>query len=82
MFQVELASAHTEWDILNVSKERHARYYPCCPDEQYIDVEYNITVRRKVHPYKSVIYFPALCEFIPNSCFRFPFVENKFIEYY
>ncbi|CAH1738479.1 unnamed protein product [Aphis gossypii] len=74
---VELASAHTEWDILDVSKERHARYYPCCPDEQYIDVEYNITVRRKVHPYKSVIYFPALCSISFNLLtFWLPYTDN------
>uniref|UniRef100_A0A2H8TWP4 Acetylcholine receptor subunit alpha-like 1 n=2 Tax=Melanaphis sacchari TaxID=742174 RepID=A0A2H8TWP4_9HEMI len=71
------ASAHTEWDILNVSKERHARYYPCCPDEQYIDVEYNITVRRKVHSYKSVIYFPALCSISFNLLtFWLPYTDN------
>lgn len=61
--QVEVASAHSEWDILKVTKKRYVRYYPCCPDEQYIDIEYNVTIKRKVHPYQSTIYIPALCKY-------------------
>ncbi|XP_025412055.1 acetylcholine receptor subunit alpha-like 1 isoform X3 [Sipha flava] len=58
--EVELSSSHSEWEITNVHKERHVRFYPCCPGEQYIDIEYNITIKRKVHPYQSIIYIPAL----------------------
>lgn len=58
-----MASSHSEWDVIDVSKERHVRFYPCCPDEQYIDVEYNITIKRKTHPYQSVVYVPAICKY-------------------
>ncbi|XP_025412054.1 acetylcholine receptor subunit alpha-like 1 isoform X2 [Sipha flava] len=64
--EVELSSSHSEWEITNVHKERHVRFYPCCPGEQYIDIEYNITIKRKVHPYQSIIYIPALCSALFN----------------
>ncbi|XP_060878818.1 acetylcholine receptor subunit alpha-like 1 isoform X2 [Metopolophium dirhodum] len=76
--EVEMASSHSEWDITNVSKERNIRYYDCCPDEQYIDIEYNITIRRKVHPYKSVLYIPALCSISFNLLtFWLPYSDNQ-----
>ncbi|VVC36085.1 Hypothetical protein CINCED_3A019182 [Cinara cedri] len=75
--EVEVASSHSEWDILNVYKERNVRFYPCCPDEQYIDIEYSITIKRKVHPYQSVIYIPALCSALFNLLtFWLPHTDN------
>ncbi|XP_050544772.1 acetylcholine receptor subunit alpha-type unc-38-like isoform X2 [Daktulosphaira vitifoliae] len=57
---IETHSLHSEWDITNVIPKRNIQIYPCCPEEIYIDISYNITIKRRTHPYKSVIYIPAL----------------------
>jgi hypothetical protein len=34
-----------EWDILGVPAERNVKFYTCC-DEPYLDITFNITMRR------------------------------------
>ncbi|XP_050544763.1 acetylcholine receptor subunit alpha-like 1 isoform X1 [Daktulosphaira vitifoliae] len=63
---IETHSLHSEWDITNVIPKRNIQIYPCCPEEIYIDISYNITIKRRTHPYKSVIYIPALCNAVFN----------------
>ncbi|NP_001234885.1 nicotinic acetylcholine receptor alpha 2 subunit precursor [Nasonia vitripennis] len=61
-----------EWDILGVPAERHEKYYPCC-HEPYIDIFFNITLRRKtlfytvnlIIPCVSISYLSVLAFYLP-----------------
>jgi nicotinic acetylcholine receptor len=61
-----------EWDILGVPAERHEKYYPCC-HEPYIDIFFNITLRRKtlfytvnlIVPCVSISYLSVLAFYLP-----------------
>ena len=35
-----------EWDILEVHAKRNVKFYTCC-EEPYLDITFNITMRRK-----------------------------------
>ncbi|KAK9890652.1 hypothetical protein WA026_012011 [Henosepilachna vigintioctopunctata] len=48
-----------EWDILGVPAERHEKYYPCCA-EPYIDIFFNITLRRKTLFYTVNLIVPCV----------------------
>lgn len=61
-----------EWDILSVPAERHEKYYTCC-HEPYIDIFFNITLRRKtlfytvnlIVPCVSISYLSVLAFYLP-----------------
>ena len=40
-------SASVEFDLLSASGRRNEKGYPCCPNERYVDISYNFTLRRK-----------------------------------
>ncbi|XP_023245890.1 acetylcholine receptor subunit alpha-L1 isoform X3 [Copidosoma floridanum] len=48
-----------EWDILGVPAERHEKYYSCC-NEPYIDIFFNITLRRKTLFYTVNLIIPCV----------------------
>ncbi|XP_050442294.1 neuronal acetylcholine receptor subunit beta-2-like [Adelges cooleyi] len=65
---VEVYNYHSEWDVQKVTNQRNVRYYTTGPNGTvpFIDIEYSFTIKRKTHPYYSVIYVPALCSAIFN----------------
>ncbi|XP_035713320.1 acetylcholine receptor subunit alpha-like isoform X2 [Folsomia candida] len=48
-----------EWDILEVPAVRNERYYTCC-DEPYLDITFNITMRRKTLFYTVNLIIPCM----------------------
>ena len=50
-----------EWDVIAVPAERNVPFYPCCPDEPYPDITFNITLRRKTLFYTMNIMVPCVC---------------------
>lgn len=48
-----------EWDILEVPAVRNEKIYPCC-DEPYLDITFNITMRRKTLFYTVNIIIPCM----------------------
>ncbi|KAL4149874.1 hypothetical protein QTP88_003725 [Uroleucon formosanum] len=48
-----------EWDILGVPAERHEKYYSCCV-EPYIDIFFNITLRRRTLFYTVNLIVPCV----------------------
>ncbi|XP_065214924.1 acetylcholine receptor subunit alpha-like isoform X1 [Planococcus citri] len=48
-----------EWDILEVPAVRNEKYYTCC-DEPYLDITFNITMRRKTLFYTVNIIIPCM----------------------
>ncbi|KAE9536378.1 hypothetical protein AGLY_007167 [Aphis glycines] len=48
-----------EWDILGVPAERHEKYYSCCA-EPYIDIFFNITLRRRTLFYTVNLIVPCV----------------------
>lgn len=48
-----------EWDILKIPGIRHSKMYPCCL-APFIDITYNITLRRKTLFYTVNLIFPCV----------------------
>jgi len=48
-----------EWDILAVPAIRNVKYYTCC-DEPYLDITFNITMRRKTLFYTVNLIIPCM----------------------
>merc|ERR1712038_535648 len=48
-----------EWDILAVPAIRNVKFYPCC-DEPYLDITFNITMRRKTLFYTVNLIIPCM----------------------
>ncbi|XP_063223415.1 acetylcholine receptor subunit alpha-L1 [Bacillus rossius redtenbacheri] len=48
-----------EWDILSVPAERNKKFYPCCK-EPYLDIFFNITLRRKTLFYTVNLIVPCV----------------------
>lgn len=48
-----------EWDILEVPAVRNERFYTCC-DEPYLDITFNITMRRKTLFYTVNLIIPCM----------------------
>ncbi|XP_068223049.1 acetylcholine receptor subunit alpha-like [Palaemon carinicauda] len=48
-----------EWDILAVPAIRNEKYYTCC-DEPYLDITFNITMRRKTLFYTVNLIIPCM----------------------
>lgn len=48
-----------EWDILAVPAKRNVKYYTCC-DEPYLDITFNITMRRKTLFYTVNLIIPCM----------------------
>lgn len=58
---VDLSEFYTsvEWDILEVPAVRNEKFYTCC-DEPYLDITFNITMRRKTLFYTVNIIIPCM----------------------
>ena len=48
-----------EWDILAVPAIRNVKFYTCC-DEPYLDITFNITMRRKTLFYTVNLIIPCM----------------------
>ncbi|XP_076336496.1 nicotinic acetylcholine receptor alpha4 isoform X1 [Tachypleus tridentatus] len=48
-----------EWDVLEVPAVRHEKYYTCC-EEPYIDITFNISMRRKTLFYTVNLIIPCM----------------------
>jgi hypothetical protein len=49
-----------EWDILGVPAERNVKFYTCC-DEPYLDITFNITMRRNTNTYALQVMHTSSC---------------------
>ncbi|KAI5698200.1 hypothetical protein M8J76_003660 [Diaphorina citri] len=58
---VDLTAFYTsvEWDILEVPAVRNEKFYTCC-DEPYLDITFNITMRRKTLFYTVNLIIPCM----------------------
>ncbi|VEN51299.1 unnamed protein product [Callosobruchus maculatus] len=58
---VDLTEFYTsvEWDILEVPAIRNEKFYTCC-DEPYLDITFNITMRRKTLFYTVNLIIPCM----------------------
>lgn len=48
-----------EWDVMKVPAVRHEQYYSCC-EEPYLDIVFNITLRRKTLFYTVNLIIPCV----------------------
>ena len=48
-----------EWDILEVPAVRNVKFYTCC-EEPYLDITFNITMRRKTLFYTVNLIIPCM----------------------
>ena len=50
-----------EWDLLSVTSSRYAQIYPgCCGQQYYIDIRYNIVLRRKAIFFTVMLTIPCM----------------------
>ncbi|CAO1385566.1 unnamed protein product [Diamesa serratosioi] len=58
---VDLSEFYTsvEWDILEVPAVRNEKFYTCC-DEPYLDITFNVTMRRKTLFYTVNLIIPCM----------------------
>lgn len=63
-----------EWDILSIAAQKNVKYYACCV-EPYIDIYFNITIRRKtlfylvnlIIPCVNISFLSILVFYLPSS---------------
>lgn len=49
-----------KWDITKVTQRRRVESYSCNSNDIYEDIHYNISVKRKMPAYHSIVIIPAL----------------------
>ncbi|KAL1122091.1 hypothetical protein AAG570_003497 [Ranatra chinensis] len=57
--RVDVKVVVSEWDVVDVTKKRSSTYYACCT-EPYVDIEFNVTVKRHSPSYHAVVINPAI----------------------
>lgn len=73
-----------EWDILEVPAVRNVKYYTCC-DEPYLDITFNVTMRRKtlfytvnlIIPCMGISFLTVLVFYLPSDSGEKVFILNK-----
>ena len=51
---------NVEWDIINVTALRKLKSYSCCPDTQYADIMFFLTLRRRTLFYTINLIMPCI----------------------
>lgn len=51
---------NAEWDIINVTARRREKFYTCCKNVFYIDITFNITLRRRILFYSLNLIMPCV----------------------
>ncbi|XP_050442726.1 neuronal acetylcholine receptor subunit beta-3-like [Adelges cooleyi] len=49
-----------KWDVINVTQRRRVERYSCNSNDIYEDIQYSLTLKRKIPAYHSVVVVPAL----------------------
>lgn len=76
-----------EWDLVNVTVDRHNGNYSCCPNNTYPSLAYIFTIQRRPSYHEATLITPAIGKFIfiirYYYCSTFYFIcsyyNNKFI---
>lgn len=74
--QLEEYYKSVEWDLMNVSAQKHIVTYPCCGEEPYPDITFHIVIRRKtlylvinlIIPCVSINMLTVLAFYLPCDC--------------
>ena len=71
-----------EWDILAVPAIRNVKFYTCC-DEPYLDITFNITMRRKTLFYTVNLIIPCMgISFLTVLVFYLPSDSGEKVIFY
>lgn len=49
-----------EWDVMSSGVDRNVITYACCPDAPYVDITFNITIKRKPAFYNYILILPCI----------------------
>ncbi|KAI6210764.1 Nicotinic acetylcholine receptor alpha subunit 8 [Aphelenchoides besseyi] len=68
-----------EWDLLELTSKRHSQLYPgCCGQDFYIDVTFELSIRRKTLFYTVNVVVPcSLIALLTLFVFYIPAIEHK-----
>ncbi|VDD93605.1 unnamed protein product [Enterobius vermicularis] len=68
-----------EWDLMSLTSQRHVKIYPgCCGSDAYIDVSFNLVIRRKGLFYTVNLVVPCmLIAILTTFAFYIPPREHK-----
>ncbi len=50
-----------EWDIIDGPARKNYIFYPCCPNDAYPDVTFNLTIKRRTLYYTINLIIPCAC---------------------
>ena len=71
-----------EWDILEVPAVRNVKFYTCC-EEPYLDITFNITMRRKTLFYTVNLIIPCMgISFLTILVFYLPSDSGEKVDSY
>uniref|UniRef100_A0AC35FRP6 Neurotransmitter-gated ion-channel transmembrane domain-containing protein n=1 Tax=Panagrolaimus sp. PS1159 TaxID=55785 RepID=A0AC35FRP6_9BILA len=58
-----------EWDVIELTSKRHEQLYPgCCGQDMYIDITFEVTLRRKALFYTINLVIPCLLIAVLTTC--------------
>uniref|UniRef100_A0A7E4ZW14 Neur_chan_LBD domain-containing protein n=1 Tax=Panagrellus redivivus TaxID=6233 RepID=A0A7E4ZW14_PANRE len=68
-----------EWDVIELTSKRHEQLYPgCCGQDMYIDITFEVTLRRKALFYTVNLVFPCvIIALLTTFVFYLPPIEHK-----
>lgn len=58
---------NVEWDIMLATAKRNVKTYTCCPNDKFIDVTFEMTLRRKPLFYTVNLILPCVAITILSS---------------
>jgi nicotinic acetylcholine receptor len=62
---------NSEWEFVEVKESRNVKTYSCCA-EPYIDITYNLTLRRRSPTYSAIVITPATGTYYSNFFHHLP----------
>uniref|UniRef100_A0A336MAL3 CSON014484 protein n=1 Tax=Culicoides sonorensis TaxID=179676 RepID=A0A336MAL3_CULSO len=55
--ELQMIIENPEWEIIDTTSTRNVKLYECCT-EPYVDIEYNVTIRRRSEMYNTIAFTP------------------------
>ena len=59
-FMIDDYIRSNEWDVIENIGERNVKIYECCKDVPYIDIKFQLTIRRRVAFYTIILIMPCV----------------------
>lgn len=72
-----------EWNLKSITLQRNIKHYPCCPDESFPDITFDLALRRKTTFYLINIILPMIwLSFLSLLVFCIPPESGMFCQFW